>query len=255
MLPAFPCLCFYPFSLLTQRRVKGKKKWIFFPRGNDKKRLFYDKRFLFVLKIAKIKTRTSVKNDEIAVFYWFLLTFKGENGLFTRVPPCFYIFMPKLFSKHQEEIKKHAGVFLLIDVYIVDNIYTRKWISQKRAWKVFCSLFSLTKNVSKSRWRKVVWKGYYWIKWFPALPLFNLLAGFWVFCVSFSQSLTSPGSIILNRTWPVAQISSPGRGCFVKMIFSSGFCQFAFFMETFAEIGPSFIISYSFFRIGYLFFR
>lgn len=91
-----------------------------------KKKAFYVKCFLFSYEIAKMETRTSAKNGEIAVFYWFSLTFKRKNGLFTRVPLCFYTFMPKLFSKHQEEIKKHAGVFLLIDVYIVDNIYTRK---------------------------------------------------------------------------------------------------------------------------------
>lgn len=38
---------------------------------------------------------------------------------------CFSQFIGKIFSKHKEEIEKHKHVFLLISVYIVNNMYSK----------------------------------------------------------------------------------------------------------------------------------
>lgn len=89
--------------------------------GFYKKKLFVDKYFFFVWKRSEIKRCTFVKSSKIAFFCWVSLTFGGENGLFNGVLCCFQQNMEKKFWKHAKEIKKHADVFLLINMYFWDD--------------------------------------------------------------------------------------------------------------------------------------
>lgn len=75
------------------------------------------------------------KSNKIAIFCWLLLTFGGKNGLFHAILWCFQKNTEKKFWKHAKEIKKHADVFLLINMYFWDDGEGIGCKCLKKGWK------------------------------------------------------------------------------------------------------------------------